>query len=65
MSFGQRVGSKSNQRWTWLANEKKNESELSQRMIKDKTELLDWVLDEVSDTFSHFVLGFYEWDSGM
>jgi len=52
-------------RYTSRANEQKNESELSQRMIHDRSEQLDWAIEEGADNFSHFTLGFYEWDSGM
>jgi hypothetical protein len=38
---------------------------ISQNLIKQRMEALDFVTGEGADQFSHFIAGLYEWDSGM
>jgi hypothetical protein len=53
------------ERYAPLANEKHYQDDLSQRMIRERIEQIDWAVKEEADKFSHFTFGFYEWDSGM
>ncbi len=47
------------------ANEGLYKTEGWQKRIKEKMEALDSALKEDADEFSHFIVGLYEWSSGM
>jgi hypothetical protein len=53
------------EKYRHLADPKMVSEEFWSKMIKPQLEILDTVLYERPDEFSHVLMAFYEWSSGM